>query len=78
MTLSMADLDEIGKIVEEKIEDKISGLPTRDEFFGKMDEMMGELKTIREEQTMISHRVPNHEDRFQVIEDKLDLKPSTI
>jgi hypothetical protein len=33
-----------------------------------MDEVMGELKTIREEQTLLSHRISDHEDRIEKIE----------
>jgi hypothetical protein len=43
----------------------ISHLPTKDEFYTKMDEVMGELKTIREEQTLISHRVSDHKNRIE-------------
>ena len=55
--------------IEEAIEtkglvtkDDLSHLPTKDEFYTKMDEVIGELKTIREEQTLLSHRVSDHED----------------
>lgn len=34
---------------------------------------MGELKTIREEQTLISHRVSNHEDGIEKIESRLGM-----
>jgi len=41
----------IDEDVEEKLvtKDHISHLPTKDEFYNKMDEVMGELKTIQEE-----------------------------
>ena len=45
--LTQTDLDQIEKIVEETVEEKIGEktnlLPTKDEFFEKMDEVMGEL-----------------------------------
>lgn len=47
--LTQTDFDEIEKIVDEKIGQKTKLLPTKDEFFEKMDEVMGELKGIREE-----------------------------
>lgn len=37
---------------------KISHLPSKNEFYTKMDEVMGELKTSREEQTVQSHESP--------------------
>jgi predicted nuclease with TOPRIM domain len=56
---------------DERLDEKLSHLPTKDEFYTKMDEVMGELKTIREEQTLISHKVSNHEDRIEKIETHL-------
>jgi len=50
--LTQKDIDVIEKFVDERVEDKIKNLPTKDEFFGKMDEVMGELKAIREESTV--------------------------
>ena len=40
--------------LDEKLDDKLRDLPTKDEFYTKMDEVMGELKTIREEQALQS------------------------
>ena len=74
MTLMQRDLDEIEKIVDEKVELRTRNLPTKDDFFGKMDEVMGELKTIREEQTVQSHRLSNHEDRITTLEDKVGIQ----
>lgn len=75
--LTQKDLDEIEEIVEEKIEEKISLLPSKNEFFGKMDEIMGELKTIRESQDIITHKVyEDHENRITHIEKKLQIQPT--
>ena len=74
--LTAQDLDEIEKVVDEKIDENTRNLPTKDEFFGKMDEVMGELKAIREEQPLQSHRLSNHEDRISVIEKKLQINPN--
>ena len=54
--------------LDEKLDEKLSHLPTKDEFYTKMDEVVGELKTIREEQPLQSHRLSDHEDRIQKIE----------
>lgn len=69
LMLTQKDLDEIEEIVEEKLEEKIKILPTKDEFFSKMDEVMGELATIRDEQTIISHQVSDHGDRLEKLEE---------
>ena len=49
MTLTIKDFDEIEKMVDEKIEEKTKNLHTKDEFFTKMDEIMGELKNHKRE-----------------------------
>jgi hypothetical protein len=70
--------DLLAVTVEEVIEKKqlvtesdISHLPTKDDFYGKMDEVMGELKAIREEQAVQSQHLSDHEDRIQKIESRL-------
>lgn len=68
--------EELDVKLDVKLEEKVGNLPTKDEFFGKMDEVMGELKAIREEQHLQSHRLSSHEDRITVIEEKLQIKPS--
>jgi hypothetical protein len=83
-TLDSNDLQAIKELIEvtinEAIEEKglvtkedISHLPTKDEFFSKMDEVMGELKAIREEHAVQSPRISNHEDRIQKIESHLGM-----
>lgn len=66
--------------VDEVIEKKelvtkgdLSHLPTKDEFFDKMDEVMKELKAIREEQPIQSRKLSEHDDRIQRIEDHLGI-----
>jgi hypothetical protein len=51
----------------------ISHLPTKDEFYTKMDEVVGELKTIRVEQPLQSHKLSDHEDRIEKIESHLGI-----
>jgi hypothetical protein len=41
---------------------EIKHLPTKNEFFSKMDEVMGELKTIRENQEVASEIQARHTD----------------
>ena len=71
MALTVKDLDEIEKIVDEKIKERTKNLPTKDEFFTKMDKMMGELKTIRESTDILTHRFSDHGDRITKIEKKI-------
>jgi len=51
------------------LEDKINLLPTKDEFFTKMDEVMGELQAMREEDTILGHQVSEHEKRICGLEE---------
>ena len=75
---ALKDLMEV--TIEEAIESKglvtkddISHLPTKDEFYTKMDEVVGELKTVREEQPLQSEKLSDHEDRIQKIESHLGM-----
>jgi len=79
MTLTIKDLDEIGKVVDEKIEEKTKFLPTKDEFYEQTDKIMSELKIVREEvaiQSDLNRKVNDHDDRIEKIEKKLDLQPA--
>ncbi len=61
-------LDSIDEKLE-SLEGKINLLPTKDEFFTKMDEVIGELKKSREEHTAQAGMLSNHEDRLNSLED---------
>ena len=76
--LDDADLKAIKGLIEVTIEEKelvtkedISHLPTKDEFYGKMDEVVSELKAVREEQSVLSHQVSDHADRLEKVENHL-------
>ena len=82
-TLDNDDLNAIKELMEVTIEeaiekkqlvtnDSIGNLPTKDEFYGKMDELMGELKTIREEVAVLGHQVSDHDDRLEKLESDQD------
>lgn len=68
---AMKDLIEVA--VDEKLDENLKYLPTKDEFYGKMDEVMGELQAIREEQAVQSQHLSDHEDRIQKIESLVGL-----
>ena len=65
----------IDEAIEEKLvtKDDISHLPTKDDFYTKMDEVMGELKTIREEQAVQSQHLSDHDDKIEKIESHLGM-----
>lgn len=84
MKLTQQDLDAIKELVgieideklEQKLEEKLKNFPTKEEFFSRMDKVMGELKVIREEVTVLSHQVSTHEDRITKVEEKTGIAPA--
>lgn len=56
------------KVANLVTKDDIKHLPTKSEFYAKMDEVMGELKAIREEHTTIGDILTNHENRLHKLE----------
>ena len=59
--------------LDEKLDVKLSHLPTKNEFYTERDEVMTELKTIREEQTLQSQHLTDHDDRIEKIESHLGI-----
>lgn len=78
-TLDHDDLEAIKSLIEvtfderldEKLDEKLAHLPSKDEFYSRMDKVMGELKTIREEVAILSHRTSDNEDRIERIESRV-------
>lgn len=71
--LTSDDIHKLSKVFAtkedfEKLEEKISNLPTKGEFFGKMDKVIGELQTMRNEHIITGHQVSDHEDRLEALE----------
>ena len=86
--LTLKDLLKIEKIVDDKLDEKLEQkfneklrfLPTKEEFFTKMDEIMGELKAMREAfdlHTGQHDTQDNQEKRIRTIEKKFGI-PSAI
>ena len=77
MTLTQRDFDEIEELVKRNIKEEISHLPTKDEFYEKSDELMKELKDMREEQRVLTNKVyEGHEPRITRVEKKLQIQSS--
>ena len=51
--------------LEEKFNEKLSHLPDKEEFYKRTDEMMTELKNIREEQTVLAQHSRDHTDNIE-------------
>ncbi|MBI3282630.1 hypothetical protein HYZ70_00965 [Candidatus Curtissbacteria bacterium] len=55
-------------VTKEEFEERIRLLPIRDEFLTWMDKLMGELKTIREEQIILSAHSSEQFNRIMALE----------
>jgi hypothetical protein len=67
LLLNMELQNGIRKIVTEELEVRIKHLPTKEEFYTREDELMGELKAIREELTALSFRVSEHQNDIDML-----------
>lgn len=70
-----------------ELEEKISHLPDKEEFFNSQDKLISELKVNREDrpagawsasdwragQTVQAHQISRHEDRLNKVERKLNI-----
>lgn len=74
--LTRKDFASIEKLVEQAIIDTVpkelkkhlAYLPSKKEFYDKMDEVVGELRKSREVFELIPRRVSDHEDRLGKLE----------
>lgn len=73
MTLTQNDFDEVEEVVRVVVREETKNLPTKDEFFSKMDELMTEVKKIMEEQQIQAHQIARHSDRLDRVENHLKL-----
>lgn len=87
MALVSKDLVAIKDLVKVTIEEDdtlarkedISHLPSKNDFYEKMDEVMGELKAIREEQGVLSRlneKVNDQDEKITEIQNKLQIQPA--
>lgn len=64
----LENIDERFERLARQVNEKINQLPTREEFFEAMGTLMNEVRNSREEQTILSHRTSDHEDRITKLE----------
>ncbi len=67
--LTQKDLDEIEQLTKKSVKEEIKHLPNKDEFFGEMDKVMGELQTIRDENKILNHCSTDNRTRIEKLED---------
>ena len=78
--LTQDDVKEIERIVEEEIDAKTKLLPTKDQFFQRMDDLSGQMKKIQEtldlhdgQHSDIHDHQESTDKRMNVVEEKLDI-----
>ncbi|AKM83434.1 hypothetical protein A2422_01005 [Candidatus Woesebacteria bacterium RIFOXYC1_FULL_31_51] len=54
--------------IDEKLDEKIGKLPTKTELYKQTDKIMKELKTVREEQSLLSQHSKDNSDRLDNLE----------
>ena len=59
--------------LREEIVEKISSLPTKKEFYDKMDAVVTELQEMRDDHTALSGRVEDHDERLETLETNLKI-----
>ena len=73
MALTEKDLDEIEKRLSGVFATKEDFVSYKSDLIDKLDKILKEILTSREEQSVLAHQVSNHEDRITVLE-----KPASI
>lgn len=66
----LKEIDEVKEKIE-NVESQIKLIPSKEEFFGAMSELMGEVKSSKEEQTVISGQLSESQDRLDQHETRL-------
>jgi hypothetical protein len=73
MALTLKDLHAINQLLKEnkkelsqEIDQRLSNLPTKEEFFSRMDQIASELQTTRQEQIVQAEQLRRHEDNTQL------------
>lgn len=85
MTLTNGDFKNIKQLIKITLDedeslvrkDDIKHLPSKEEFYEQTDKIMGELKAVREEMTMLSdlnRKVNDHDARIENVEKKLNIQ----
>lgn len=68
MTITQTEFEEIEKLIRDTVKEEISHLPTKDEFYKWMDKLMSELKSIREDHTVLIGQVTRHTQEIESLQ----------
>lgn len=82
--LTQRDVEEVESIVRRVVKEEIRFIPTKDDFFNRMDQLMGEVQAMREDFAIIGSRtsehtdeIEDHEVRLSKVENHLHLPTTT-
>lgn len=67
--------------IDEKFEDfeiKINHLPTKEEFFSRMDKVMGELQKLRDEVIIVNHQYERTNKRVDKVDKHLNISTAEV
>lgn len=70
--LTQKDLDEIENLTRKIVKSEIKHLPSREEFYERMDKLIGEIKASREEHSVISGQISRHSDTLERHEKRIE------
>ena len=60
-------------VTKDELREQIKHLPTKEEFYKSQDELMAEVKKIREEQPVQAHQISRNADDIRKIKKHLNL-----
>ena len=66
--LTQKDFDQIETIIDQKLEEKLKILPSKDEFFIQMGKLMKELQDLRKETTVLPQQIADLKDKVETLE----------
>lgn len=75
MALTFQDETTVRTIVREEVKNEVKEQLTdfRSGVYEKLDQVIGELKAMREEQLVTSHALVKHEDRIEDLEKQFNI-----
>jgi len=71
------DFGEIEELVRDIVKEEIKHLLNKEEFYGKMDELMVEIKAVREEQEVHSSQHSEINDQLEKLGKQTDIPSAT-
>lgn len=76
MTITVGDIDSIENRLKDTFFTKDEFATFRSDLMDKLDGILKEILTSREEQTVMAHQLSNHEDRISTLETKTGIAPA--